>query len=391
MTKIVWVVNSPISIYGNFFEELGKDENLDLVMISEKTRAFDSCKNFKKIILPTKDLSGWLFFYRKILSFLEKDKIYKSKVKSLYYKGLHSFLKKESPDVVMSTLYFVPSTWQVYRYCRKTGTPFILWVKKKRIHAGVVERIFHKASLFLCKNIFRKADFILGFTDDSTDFARKNFPITDKQKIKCLPIAGVDTGRFYPMRQNEEEDPLNIIVPARYVPMKWHEGIIKAAHYLKDHTDSNFRITFLGSGPLESELRERASEFGVTDKIKWKGKIPHEKMNEEFNRHDVMLLASYSEPIGRVVTEAMAAGLPVIVSDQVGAKTYVREGENGYIFRNLDHKDMADKILLMMNRDWRKKLGDNARGDMEDRYSFDTLTEEFKKNIYYLTAKKDEY
>ena len=51
-----------------------------------------------------------------------------------------------------------------------------------------------------------------------------------------------------------------------------------------------------------------------------------------YNVGDLLILASYNEPLGLVVNEAMAAGLPVIVSNECGCSLdFVKDGENGYI------------------------------------------------------------
>jgi UDP-glucose:(heptosyl)LPS alpha-1,3-glucosyltransferase len=61
-----------------------------------------------------------------------------------------------------------------------------------------------------------------------------------------------------------------------------------------------------------------------------------------------------------VVTEAMAASLPVIISNNVGAKDLVIQGENGFVVDREDIKMIASKINLMLNKEKRFEMGKKA-------------------------------
>jgi UDP-glucose:(heptosyl)LPS alpha-1,3-glucosyltransferase len=79
-----------------------------------------------------------------------------------------------------------------------------------------------------------------------------------------------------------------------------------------------------------------------------------------------------------VVLEAMAAGLPVIISGNVGAKDIVQEGENGFIINNTSDADyIASKINLLLN--------ENIRGSMAQK-AFDTAAQ----NTWEMVATKYE-
>jgi glycosyltransferase involved in cell wall biosynthesis len=88
-----------------------------------------------------------------------------------------------------------------------------------------------------------------------------------------------------------------------------------------------FTLTVAGSGPMETELKSKA-----TQNITFAGHIPNDKIGALYDGHDVLLLPSLMEPWGLVVEEAVYHGMPVIVSDRVGcADEMVIEPKTGYV------------------------------------------------------------
>ena len=78
---------------------------------------------------------------------------------------------------------------------------------------------------------------------------------------------------------------------------------------------SNTYLAMIGSGPLDQELRRRADELGITDKVRWLG----ERDAREFmGGFDIFALASRKEGLPYVILEAMAAGLPVVATSTPG-------------------------------------------------------------------------
>jgi len=77
---------------------------------------------------------------------------------------------------------------------------------------------------------------------------------------------------------------------------------------------------------------------------------------------DLFVFLSGFDTFGMVVTEAMAAGLPVIISDKVGARDLIRNGENGFVVAGSDLEYLTNKIIeLGRNPDNRSGMGNKAR------------------------------
>jgi len=91
-------------------------------------------------------------------------------------------------------------------------------------------------------------------------------------------------------------------------------------------------LVFVGSGPLEEELRTMAYDLGVR-RIHFGGFVNQSRLAAYYKAADVLVLPSRHEPWGLVVNEAMACGLPCIVSDVVGAGADLIAGKDtGMVF-----------------------------------------------------------
>ena len=152
------------------------------------------------------------------------------------------------------------------------------------------------------------------------------------------------------------------------VPFKRYEDALKALKHLKDTTNLKFVLNIRGEGPLEDDIRKTIKTLGLENDVHFLKRLPHNKMPELFSKQDIFLLPSYREPIGMVVPEAMACGVPAIVSDTSGATTYVKDGITGYLFKTGDYEDLARKILLLQDKKKRERFGKLAMDDMRKRF-----------------------
>lgn len=93
-----------------------------------------------------------------------------------------------------------------------------------------------------------------------------------------------------------------------------------------------WQLSIVGNGPLLKELVEYVEAAGITDSVQFLGEKSYDELPVCYQESDILILPSKIEQWGLVVNEAMAAGLPVIVSSRVGAASdLVIDGENGFI------------------------------------------------------------
>lgn len=153
--------------------------------------------------------------------------------------------------------------------------------------------------------------------------------------------------------------------------VKSQDDAIYAIGLLKDKIP-NIKLLLVGSGnnKYKAYLQKLANSMDLNDKIIFAGY--REDVPVILSHCKVVLLPSKEEPFGRVVIEAMAAGLPVIASDSGGPKEIVKDGITGFLVPPGSHTDFAEKILFFSkHEDLREKFGEQGVKEVEDKYLAD--------------------
>jgi glycosyltransferase involved in cell wall biosynthesis len=197
------------------------------------------------------------------------------------------------------------------------------------------------------------------------------------EKISLIHF-GIDTKKFSPMQKNEKlKARLGIndsptVVSLRNLNLLYDvESLIKSAPLvLKEIPKTKFIIA--GKGSEEEKLRELTKSLGIADNVKFIGFIPNDELPQYLNTMDVYVSTSLSDAgIAASTAEAMACGLPVIVTDVADNKKWVEDGVNGFVIQMKDPKSLAEKIIyLLKNEDIRKQFGKVSRKIIEERNDY---------------------
>jgi L-malate glycosyltransferase len=136
-------------------------------------------------------------------------------------------------------------------------------------------------------------------------------------------------------------------VIARFLPKKNLSLALDAyAHYIDQHQGTPRELHICGSGELESSLREQADRLGLAG-VRFLGYQPEHEVARILGASLALILPSVEEQHGLVINEAIAMGVPVLVSDNCGARDLlVRTGVNGYVFE----PDAATGLAYLMAR-----------------------------------------
>lgn len=151
---------------------------------------------------------------------------------------------------------------------------------------------------------------------------------------------------------------VNIVSVGGLVPEKHFDNAIYAARKLKDR-GIVFRWHLVGDGVLREELQQLAQDQDVTDCFLFEG---NQVNPYPFMKHaDLFVHPSYVESFGIVVTEALALGVPCVVTKSTGVMDFLTDGENA-VLTEQSAESLAEKVLELLKDDaLRNRLRENAR------------------------------
>lgn len=136
--------------------------------------------------------------------------------------------------------------------------------------------------------------------------------------------------------------------------------LVEAANVMNEK-GLHFKLAMIGDGPYRKEL-----EAKQIPNIVFLGYKEGLALQQYYASSDIFVFPSSTETYGNVVLEAMASGLPVVAPLSGGIKENLIDNHNGLKFMPGNYRDMAKKIEeLILNKDFREQLAQNARKDAE--------------------------
>jgi 1,2-diacylglycerol 3-alpha-glucosyltransferase len=108
-------------------------------------------------------------------------------------------------------------------------------------------------------------------------------------------------------------------------------------------------FSLVGDGPLKQEIERTFAEQGLAKRFVSLGVMDHPELAGAYRGMDVFAFASLTETQGMVLTEAMAAGTPVVALDASGVREVVRDGENGRLLTREDREEFVSALAWVAN------------------------------------------
>jgi phosphatidyl-myo-inositol dimannoside synthase len=207
----------------------------------------------------------------------------------------------------------------------------------------------------LIRAIWRGADAVIAKCEGEAEMIRA---VDEGVGVTIIPN-GVDLDRFRPGVTIPDDGPLRLLCVGRLIERKGQHHLIHAVKRLTD-AGVNVVLDLVGTGDALEDNRALAKRLGIEDKVIFAGYVPREEIAARYAAADVFVLPSYNEGMSVATLEAMASGLPVVVTRTGGTAEMVREGRNGFTF------DWADVDLLVHNlcRLHRDRKNTRAMGEL---------------------------
>jgi len=122
---------------------------------------------------------------------------------------------------------------------------------------------------------------------------------------------------------------------------------IKALHTIV-REQPHVRALIVGEGPLEVELKELVAVLGLSEFVKFIGRVDREELVNYLNAADIYVSTSYSDGTSLCLLEAMATGLPAVVTDVPANLEWIENGHNGFTANRGNPREVADALLKLL-------------------------------------------
>lgn len=223
--------------------------------------------------------------------------------------------------------------------------------------------------------ILNKADVI---TCDADHMKREISKMGIREEKIRIIYFGIDTNVFKPIaKDNNLRSRLGIlnslaIVSLRSLfPVYDIETLIRSIPFvLKEYSEAKFVL--IGTGPQKKMLTNLCRLLGVGDNVSFLGFIANHELPTYLSSMDIYVSTSLSDAgIASSTAEAMACGLPVVITDSGENRKWIRDGEDGFIVPLKNPEVLANKIVtLLRNVEIREIYGRKSRGIIHEKNNY---------------------
>ena len=161
-------------------------------------------------------------------------------------------------------------------------------------------------------------------------------------------------------------EPLQLLAVGTMTSRKGYDTLLQACLALQK-AGVDFRLTLVGTGPWRLRLRLLAWRLGLRKLVSFPGQLPHEAMTDLYRRADIFIAPGHMtrggdmDGLPSALTEAMAFGVAVVVSDLPGQLEVVQNGRNGIVVPQNDVTALSQTLLdLSASAEKRRHLGAEA-------------------------------
>lgn len=216
----------------------------------------------------------------------------------------------------------------------------------------------------LIRDIWRKAEEVIPNSQDLKQLAEETADV-DMNVIEN----GVDVRKFSP-KSGPGKKP-KVITVARLVERKRVQDVIRAVK------DLEIELEIVGDGPEMQDLGELVDDLGISHKVDFKGEVDHNDLPDYYRSSDIFVLPSLKEGMSNTVLEAMASGLPVIVTDTGGADVLV--DENGSVVGSRNPEEIRDELQKYIADPGKLESEGRKSREIAEARGWSGIAEEYRK------------
>lgn len=224
------------------------------------------------------------------------------------------------------------------------------------------------------RKIWKEADNLIANSDG---LKQRALGFEDKYKIDIIEN-GVDNQFFVPV-QKEKREEVRILFVSRLIEGKGLQFIIphlkEIQERVQDISEKKIRLMIVGDGPYRRELEQLVHETGTEAFVSFEGRKDKQQVRQYYQEADMFILPSLSEGMPNVVLEAMASGLPILMTPCEGSKELI---SNNGIITSLEQ--FTDNIIkLCTDEKLRLEMGINSLHSIERNFQWESIGKRYLK------------
>jgi glycosyltransferase involved in cell wall biosynthesis len=239
-----------------------------------------------------------------------------------FMRGLSS---QKSFDITLA-FFTVPCGFLAYLLKLFRGVPYVVSLRGADV-PGFSEKYdqFYLFAKPLVRFLWAQAEKVIPNSIGIRTLARETNPVQLMEIIEN----GVDTENFQPKQSGKLMSPVIFISTSRLTPRKGIHFLIEAFALAVKQTSVPILLQLIGEGEQKELLETRVKELGIADRVQFLGRVEHYLLPQFYQKAHVFVLPSKNEGMSNSALEALASGLPLIVSGTGGMQELVTEGTNG--------------------------------------------------------------
>jgi glycosyltransferase involved in cell wall biosynthesis len=189
----------------------------------------------------------------------------------------------------------------------------------------------------------------------------------DPEKTVVFPW-GTDIEYFRPKPSAGPKEKSFTIFCSRTWEAIYGVDVLAKAFVKVASVDPDVNLILLGGGSQGQKLRQILTNGDVMDRVHFGGHVSQKDLPRWYHMADLYVSPSHVDGSSVTLMEALASGLPCLVSDIPGNREWIQDGANGWLFRDGDVNDLAEKILYAIkNREPRTRISEAARHTAEQK------------------------
>jgi len=342
------------------------------------TNAYDQTRNFEPISRE-QIINGFkvTYFNNKLRFsnlFISSEMITTLCKRFREFDVIHTHFGRQTYDIVVSLC------------SRKYTIPYILQAHGSLPRIGSWRRLKWFYDVLFGYRVLRNASRVIALSHVEADqYRRMGVP---EEKIAIVPN-GIDLSEYanlpsqgaFKKKFGIPEDKKVILYLGRIHRIKGIDLLIKAYAYLIEKVGNKDAVLVI-AGPDDGYLNNAkalAYSLRVSDSVMFVGPLYGVDKLAAYVDSNLCVLPSKYETFPMVLLEAYACGKPIVASNIGGLKELIMDGETGLLFEAGNFKQMAEKMLYLLNNVGRAvELGRNARKLVEEKYSIDKVADDLE-------------